>query len=174
MNLDFDLNYQSVFQFDESQQLQPQLLQEESTTLHHSSYLDDTLLDINEDDEDDENDEECENYYQYFFISIVSPLFRKAYNLKTIGISDMPPLPSDMSSSLHREIITPVLNTLIQDQSKSFSSFRILRLIFSAYKYDFIIPGLLIFFRSILQFIGPIMIQRLVRAAQDNVGWNQI
>jgi hypothetical protein len=119
---------------------------------------------------DHQNEEEFESYYQYLFLTVISPVFVKASKSQFFGLDDLPPLSPEMNCHEQINRLSEGLNTLFTELSPSDSfslSFRIFFLIFSKYSSEFVVTGVLVFFQSLLQFVGPMMLQQLVLSAKQ-------
>jgi hypothetical protein len=124
-------------------------------------------------------EDKYENYYQALFLSSISTMFTKASRSEFKGLQDMPPLPHDihchdqiasLSATLHNRFCPP--SSHVSPPPSSSSAFFLL--LVTQYSSDFLFTALLVFFKSTLQFIGPIMLQQLVLSAQHHSSWSQI
>jgi hypothetical protein len=120
-------------------------------------------------DEGEGEEEEYETYYEYLFITAISPVFEKASQSKFTGVSDMPPLSSDANCHEQINFLSPAIAAHFSCHSS-----HLFFLLFSRYSSEFLLTGFLVLLKSILQFIGPIMLQQLVLSAQHNKPWSKI
>lgn len=120
-------------------------------------------------------EEPYETYYQYLLITVISSVFEKASNSKFSGVGDMPPLASDARCHEQINFLSPAICAHFSGKSSlEPKASHLFLLIFSRYSSEFLLTGYLVFFKSILQFIGPIMLQQLVLSAQQNKPWSKI
>lgn len=155
----------------------PQLIEESMT--QESSVLRISLLGMkksyvtvdNDDSNDEDNNEDHDvasntkanamlqhkpqNYYNLLFFSWMTPVFKVAKK-RPLTMNDVPPLPQERSCSHNSKRF--FIELIHQNMN-------VLQAIKKLYLHEYLFTGVLIFIKSLASFAGPIMLDKLVRAA---------
>jgi ABC-type multidrug transport system fused ATPase/permease subunit len=107
---------------------------------------------------------EFQSYYSLLFVSWITPLFILA-KARPLVIGDMPQLPQVRASALNSHAFAVLL------QRDGMSLFGVLK---KLYFVEYMWAGWLLLVKSLLVFVGPVMLERLVLAAENNSSWNLI
>ena len=112
--------------------------------------------------------EAFQSHYAVLFVSTVTALFELA-RTRPITLTDIPPLPPERSSTTHAHIVRQLLQP--SDQLPSPSLLGVLHIL---YLDEYLAAGGMLLVKSLSVFVGPIMLDKLVQAADNDSSWNVI